>query len=277
MSDEEDKLIDKLRHSSNKLSEHLREAITTESWSLFERRLDRWKLNTGKIILNSLGKLESAEFERSAYISITLNSYEDYWTEVCDSLNGYIQALIESFEDGTLTVPDTSNANQERPDALSSSEPSVELVNTKYVFVVHGHDGANLAALCKMLEERFGLNPIVLKEKPGKSRTIIEKFEEEAEPAAFALALLSPDDMVKTEAGTYAQARPNVVFELGWFFGKLGRSNVRILLKKGTEIHSDLNGIDRIEFHDSVEETLIQLERELEAGGYDKSKKAFVR
>jgi predicted nucleotide-binding protein len=78
--------------------------------------------------------------------------------------------------------------------------------------------------------------------KPGKGRTLIEKFEQEAQRAVFAFAILTPDDWVSLDEVEYAQARPNVVFELGWFFGRLRREKVCILLQRGTRIHSDLDG-----------------------------------
>lgn len=56
---------------------------------------------------------------------------------------------------------------------------------------------------------------------------------------------------------------PNVTFELGWFYGRLGRSKVCILSRKGTKIHSDLDGINRIDFTESVEERIGEIEREL--------------
>ena len=65
----------------------------------------------------------------------------------------------------------------------------------------------------------------------------------------------------------YNQARPNVIFELGWFYGRLGRDRVCILYRKGTSIPSDLGGIGRGEFTDSVEEKIIEIEAELEAAG----------
>jgi predicted nucleotide-binding protein len=83
----------------------------------------------------------------------------------------------------------------------------------------------------------------------------------------YAFVLLTPDDQIATPDGQYTQARPNVVFELGWFHGRLGRSQVVILFKKGTKLHSDLEGISRIEFAESVEEKLIDIERELKAAG----------
>ena len=53
-----------------------------------------------------------------------------------------------------------------------------------------------------------------------------------------------------------------VSVELGWFYGRLGRQRV---WKRGTQIHSDLDGISRLEFTDSVEEKRDEIERELVA------------
>ena len=53
------------------------------------------------------------------------------------------------------------------------------------------------------------------------------------------------------------------VIELGWFYGRLGRERVCILFKKGTRIHSDLDGINRIPFGRSMTEVAIELETEL--------------
>lgn len=131
------------------------------------------------------------------------------------------------------------------------------------VFIVHGHDELNLLRLKELLKDRWKLEPIVLQSQPGKGRTLIEKFEEEAQRVAFALALFSPDDFVAKPGDMYGQARPNVAFELGWFYGRLGRERVCILFKKGTKIHSDLDGISRIEFSESVSEKVVEIEREL--------------
>lgn len=131
------------------------------------------------------------------------------------------------------------------------------------MFIIHGHDELNLLRLKELLKERWGLNPVVLSGRPGAGRTLIEKFEQEAQEAVFAIALLTPGDMVAKEGDEYAQARPNTVFELGWFYGRLGRPRVCILLKQGTSIHSDLDGITRVEFRESVSEAIEGLEREL--------------
>lgn len=44
---------------------------------------------------------------------------------------------------------------------------------------------------------------------------------------------------------------------------RVQQPKVCILLKKGTKIHSDLDGINQIEFEDSADETVISLETEL--------------
>jgi predicted nucleotide-binding protein len=48
-------------------------------------------------------------------------------------------------------------------------------------------------------------------------------------------------------------------------YGRLGRDRVCILFKRGTQIHSDLEGIERVEFNESVEEVVSAIERELKA------------
>ena len=52
---------------------------------------------------------------------------------------------------------------------------------------------------------------------------------------AYAFAIFTPDDIVRTQAREYLQARPNVIFELGWFYSKLWRGKVSILFKRGTK------------------------------------------
>jgi predicted nucleotide-binding protein len=135
------------------------------------------------------------------------------------------------------------------------------------VFLIHGHDELNLLRLKELLRERWELEPIVLSAMAGRGRTLIEKFEQEAQSAIFAIAIMTPDDMIAGESDEYAQARPNVIFELGWFYGRLGRDRVCILLREGTAIHSDLDGIARLEFKSNVTEVAAELHRELTEAG----------
>lgn len=166
-------------------------------------------------------------------------------------LEGLISRLEEKKED--LSEEETDIAHK---------DPS--LMSKRNIFIVHGHDELNTLRLEKLLNDRWKLNPIVLRDEPGKGRTLIEKFEQEAQKVVYAFVLLTPDDIVQVSEGKYSQARPNVIFELGWFYGKLGRDRVCILFKKGTKIHSDLDGISRIEFEEDLTEKVNDIAKELQ-------------
>ena len=103
------------------------------------------------------------------------------------------------------------------------------IVNSKDVFIIHGHNEAKRRELESLLKEKFKLNPIILIDKPDQGMTIIEKFEKYACNCSYAFALFTPDDIITSGKQQYFQARPNVIFELGWFYANLGRSRVCIL------------------------------------------------
>jgi predicted nucleotide-binding protein len=68
---------------------------------------------------------------------------------------------------------------------------------------------------------------------------------------AFAIVLLTPDDVgrvANADAATdQPRARQNVVFELGYFFGKLGRDHVAVI-NSGVEKPSDVDGLAYIAY-----------------------------
>lgn len=167
---------------------------------------------------------------------------------------------IEQHPNGVLAIASPDTVYEEQKLTTDSSKENV-------VFIVHGHDEPNLYKLKELLRDEYGLTPIVLSSRPGSGKTIIEKFEAEAKKAAFSFVLLTPDDIIRKDDREYSQARPNVIFELGWFYGKLGRERVCILFKKGTEIHSDLSGISYVEFTEDVRGKALEIKRELVTGG----------
>jgi predicted nucleotide-binding protein len=135
------------------------------------------------------------------------------------------------------------------------------------VFVVHGHDEAAKQALARFLE-KLELGAIVLHEQPDQGRTIIEKFEALAGEVGFAVVLLTPDDAAAatSSAAHQLRARQNVIFELGYFAGKLGRGKVCLLRKGEVEIPSDLYGVIYTEL-DSSDGWKMKLVKELKAAG----------
>ncbi|MCE2432496.1 MAG: nucleotide-binding protein [Candidatus Latescibacteria bacterium] len=114
-----------------------------------------------------------------------------------------------------------------------------------YVFIVHGHDEAAKHAIARFVE-KFNLKATILDEPASKGQTIIDKFEEHADRAGFAIVLLTPDDVgaPKDKQGKLKdRARQNVILELGYFLCGLGRERVCVLYKKGVELPSDIQGI----------------------------------
>lgn len=111
------------------------------------------------------------------------------------------------------------------------------------VFIVHGHNGELRERVARIIE-RQGLTAVVLNEQSNQGKTIIEKLEIEGD-AAGAVCLFTADDEGKAQAeqSEKPRARQNVVFEAGYFIGRLGRENVAILVDKGIEIPSDLQGV----------------------------------
>jgi predicted nucleotide-binding protein len=138
------------------------------------------------------------------------------------------------------------------------------------VFIIHGHNELLRRELCDLLRKEFELNPIVLVDQPAEGiTTLLEKFEKHAKQCCFAFALFTPDDSVSNKNEQYFQVRPNVIFEIGWFTSYFNRKNVCILNKRGsgTEIFTDLQGIERIEFKDNLAEVFIKIRNELRSAG----------
>lgn len=109
------------------------------------------------------------------------------------------------------------------------------------VFISHGHDEEAKTTVTKFVEN-LGLNPTVLDQKSDNGLTVIENLEKYADDTEFAIALLTPDDVgaVKDEANHQLnpRAHQNVIFELGYFIGKLNPNRVCLLYKEGVELPS---------------------------------------
>lgn len=222
-------------------------------WDIFlwwKQRLEKFLLNEG--FMKELRELTLEPVQSKPIM----------YAQQAEMINDYlsqIELLIYKFQKGTI----------ESSEIIGDRRAKIISLKLKKLFIVHGHDEDNLNKLRDLLKNKHKLECIIMKFQPGKGRTLIEKFEQEAGDAGFAFILMTPDDLVEIpgKKEQYAQARPNVIFELGWFHGKLGRNRVCILFKKGTQIHSDLAGVSRIEFNDSVEEKVLEIERELRAAG----------
>ena len=145
-------------------------------------------------------------------------------------------------------------------------EPGESVAPSKRVFVVHGHAEAPREAVARFLQQ-LGLEPIILHEHANQGRTIIEKFEAHAD-VGFAIVLLTPDD----EGGRQGErqqprARQNVILELGYFIGRLGRGQVCALKLGDIELPSDILGVAWT-LLDAAGAWRQRVAKELDAAGY---------
>ena len=147
-------------------------------------------------------------------------------------------------------------------------EPTI--MNSKKVFIVHGHDNEMKLAVARLLEN-LDFEPIILSEQADQGRTFIKKFEEESN-VGYAVVLMSDKDDMGAEVGSLdykPRARQNVILELGYFIGRLGRKNHVCVLKKGNvEVPSDIFGVVYKSFSSNDDGWKYALAKELKAAGY---------
>lgn len=111
------------------------------------------------------------------------------------------------------------------------------------VFIVHGRDEATKNDVARFVE-KIGLEAVILHEQPNGGRTIIQKFQEESAGAVFAIVLMTPDDVGGLDANhLQPRARQNVIFELGFFLGRLGPKKVCALFSGNLEKPSDFEAV----------------------------------
>ena len=131
----------------------------------------------------------------------------------------------------------------------------VPIASHAKVFIVHGHDHPARDTIAKFVNN-LGLTAIILDKEPDKGRTIIEKFEDLADEAGFAIVLLTPDDVgglasAKHMGELKPRARQNVMWEWGYFCKAIGRQQVCLLCKGKVELPSDTHGLLYIPMDDA--------------------------
>jgi hypothetical protein len=138
------------------------------------------------------------------------------------------------------------------------------------IFIVHGSDTGAAAIVARAVDHAVRRETTILHERANSGRVLIEKFEAHAARVSYAIIILTPDDHGARAgtADTRPRGRQNVIFEMGYFFGLIGRSKVSILLYPGVEKPSDTDGIVYIRYDESGS-WKAELYRELSEAGFD--------
>ena len=253
------KVIDRLRRALDEIPQLRQQSSDSPDF-------EKWKRNTEIAIENSFGR-ESRhvkEFTGISYFpSILITgmdpSYQKYYLSGLQSASVVLESMIDEVEEYW------------HDNEVSASSPDDRAVasNTREVFLIHGRDEGTRETVARFLRQ-LELEPVILAEQASRGRTIIEKFERHAD-ASFAIALLTPDDAGSLGSETddpRPRARQNVVFELGYFIGRLGRAGVCALTKGEVDIPSDYSGVVYISLDDGGGWKL-QLVKELKTAGFD--------
>ena len=238
------------------LTSSSKEDFSNEFWSSYEDYLNTYNLLLKD--LQSLGFYKELNFIKP--VPLSDQAFDSGFTK-------HEQAKLRE-------ITNASNILLRKVKLLLSPPASDIRVNNQVrsnkIFVVHGHDNEMKLDVAQTLQ-KLDLDPIFLHEKPNRGRTLIEKISDYAH-VSFAVVLLSPDDLAypeeKTPDESKYRAEQNVIFELGYFLGRLGRQNVIAIYrkKKGFEIPNDYNGVLWIEYKSGWYFKLI---KELQACNFD--------
>ena len=210
------------------------------------------------------------EFVDLFHDALGTNSYSrQIALEFQDGISNWIGSpSYKSLENILAEVRAALTRLARNPDLLARRKSEENMRRRENVFIIHGRDEAKWRELKDILRSEFRLNPVVLLEQPDAGcKTVIEKFEHYAPICSYAIAVFTPDDEVSSGGETYLQARPNVIYELGWFSARLSRTGVMLILKEGTSVFSDFGGIIQKRFAQNVSERIVEMKRDLVASG----------
>lgn len=222
---------------------------------------------------------------------LVMKTHETY-QKVSDRIHQQDMIDIQQYKQRGITVFPPSNYYQRAfwkgedvldefisgPPGYKVSNKSLPMDNvpssqeSNKIFIVHGHSEEMKQSTARFLE-RFNLEPIILHEQPNKGRTIIEKFTDYSD-VGYAIVLLSADDMAYVKNGSpdnaRYRARQNVILELGYFLGKLGRDRVAAIYEEGKniEIPSDFSGVIYIPYSNN-DSWKLQLAKELRVSNFE--------
>lgn len=270
------------------------DALIVERTS-FKTKLEE-RIEIGKNLLNrsvtQIDQLEQLETDfykwndyNSEYLKQVFNNENSNYKYSYDHVNDWVGGLYggpdspqekyKRLREKISNKIDNLEKLVEKVDLLKSEiseQPAIKesvfsLTDNDNVFIVHGHNTAVQQAVARAIE-KLGLNPIILHEQANNGKTIIEKFEKHSE-VGFAIILMTDDDegKAKTDIDLKNRARQNVILELGYFIGKLGRERVLPLYSEGVELPSDIHGL-LYTLIDKTETWKFAIVKELKAVGY---------
>ena len=192
------------------------------------------------------------------------HKFQQCYIEGLENAKHVLVSMIEEIQEYWDEGSDADVLPQGEDIAVSPSQ-----LESNKIFIIHGHDAGTKETVARFIAQ-LGLEPVILHEQTNQGRTIIEKFEDHSD-VGYAIALITPDDTgssVKEPENVRQRARQNVIFEFGYFLGKLGRKNVVALVKGDIEAPSDYSGVLYIPIDESGYWRFLLI-KELKSAGYE--------
>jgi len=223
-----------------------------------------WENTTRDYLVKTFGSKSSninavihASSSKALYAGMSDEEFEEYKASRLENQIKMLESCIEQLE-----TEIELKGIETRSKKIDSD---VKIGND--VFIVHGSNHGVKETVARTISQ-LGLNPIILHEQPNMGRTLIEKFTDYAN-VGFAIVILTSDDLgrAKEVPQLAPRARQNVIFELGYFLGRLGRERVCALYENNVEIPTDYSGVAYVEL-DSAGKWKFDLAKELRAVGY---------
>lgn len=226
--------------------------------------LSTWQGNVKILLAEQYGE-NSLVFKEFGWIRFAPITFYDVQPE-SEYVNSFNSGLDQATGFLESRVSDLAERVEQKIPSINGSV-IVHNPNCRRVFVVHGHDHGTKETVARFLET-LELEPVILHEQANEGKTIIEKFETHAADVQCALVILTPDDIASSKTSPEQKehrARQNVILELGFFVGKLGRGRTFALVEKGVTLPSDIHGVIYIPLDD--ERWRLRLVKELKAVG----------
>ena len=228
---------------------------------------DNWSHYNTDLLITLFGS--SAPADR--YISFNYGRLSDNQIEDRLIMSRYVptfQDEVKEYQEFMASCISSLKGIHERLELYGEPLDMPQSTFGNEVFIVHGHDDEAKVTVARFVEN-LGIEATILHERANRGQTIPEKFEEHAGEAGFAIILLTPDDVGASQDkvnNLKPRARQNVVLELGYFWGRLGRKRLCVLYKEEVELPSDMQGILYV-LLDGFDGWQLQLAREMQQAG----------
>lgn len=223
--------------------------------------VDKWENFTEEIIIKAFGSNTHTNFTRfrnakygSIRIGMTNEKCQGDFIQSLHKRKKLLEGFIEQLEAFGEVTPESVG---------------MELRGNKIFFAYATKKKDIVNELARHVEKNYGIKTVLMEEEPHGGRSLIEKFEELASECGFGVFVLTSDDECITSIGEREKhTRQNVILELGYFWGKLGRKKrIAVLVEDGVKIPTDVNALGWIPITGDLGQTKLDLSQELEKAG----------